>query len=85
MSLLSTLLVYLYLHGSPLYSLSVSLISGNINENMHSNHPKAYDAGFTHDDDDADVEKKELQEPPANDPFGNEAGGEVQYRTMKWW
>ena len=52
---------------------------------MHSNHPQAYDAGFTHDDDDADVEKKELQEPPANDPFGNEAGGEVQYRTMKWW
>lgn len=65
--------------------MSVSLISGDINENMHSNLPQAYDAGFTHDDDDADVEKKELQEPPANDPFGNEAGGEVQYRTMKWW
>lgn len=55
-----------------------------MNQNPHFDSSLAHDKGFTHDDN-ADIEKKELQGPPANDPFGNEEGGDVQYRTMKWW
>jgi hypothetical protein len=60
------------------------LTSYSMNQNPHFDSSLAHDKGFTHDDN-ADIEKKELQGPPANDPFGNEEGGDVQYRTMKWW
>lgn len=34
-----------------------------------------------------DEEKQGQMEkaPTTDDPFGNEEGGEVQYRTMNWW
>lgn len=33
----------------------------------------------------ADVEKKQYDEEPVDDPFGNEESGEVKYRIMPWW
>lgn len=55
-----------------------------MNQNPRFETSLAYDEPITYNDD-PDLEKKELQGPPANDPFGNEQGGEVQYRTLKWW
>jgi hypothetical protein len=47
-------------------------------------HPPAY-----HDEDtyynEMDEEKQGQMQAPADDPFGNDEEGEVQYRVMNWW
>lgn len=52
------------------------------NHDMSGNMKLGYADPMMHED----LEEKKIpEEPPVNDPFGNEEGGEVQYRVMTWW